>query len=403
MTPRLRRRWRPWAAGALAALAALLPVAAAPARDVAPGVAILEPAPGEPLFGEVELRLAVRQGSSPLAHVDVYLDGLRVGVLERPPWTLVVDVGEGNVEHSIEVIAVDRAGRTGSATLRSGTIAVHEQIEVELRPLFVRVERDGMPVRDLQREDFTVLDDGEPQEIVTFERGDVPFTAVVLLDASTSMQGGRLQTAVEAVAAFARALQPMDEAKLLLFADRVLLETPFANAPSFLTLGLPGVEAGGGTALNDALYLALGRLEPKSGRKVALILSDGVDVESVLSMVAVQRYARRSGVILYWLRLGEDVEGAERTYSAWRDSPAHELEKRLFRETVPESGGRVAEVGRVDAVQAALAEVLQELRDQYVLGYYPSRRHGPDTWHEVRVEVRAPDARVRTHRGYLEP
>jgi VWFA-related protein len=233
----------------------------------------------------------------------------------------------------------------------------------------------------------------------------VPFTAVLLLDASASMVGGRLRTAIDGVEAFARAMQRLDEAKLLLFADRVLVETPFTNAPSFLTLTLPSVEAGGGTALNDALSLALWRLEPKSGRKVALVLSDGIDIESVLSMRLVLEQARRSGVILYWLRLaagGPPADG-QRAHTAWRGAAAHELEQKLLRQAIEESGGRVLDVQRFDGIRAALAAELQELREQYVLGYYPSKVRGRGDWHEVRVEVAGAPARVRAHRGYLEP
>jgi VWFA-related protein len=388
---------------------ALLPVfalslaAAAPRASQPLTVSILAPPAGEPLFGEVEVELAVRPAGARVVRVEVYLDGVRFGVVERPPWRLQIDVGDANVEHLLEVVAVDAAGATASASLESGTIAVHEQIEVALRPLFVRVERDGRPVLDLRREDFTVFDDGDRQQIVTFERGDVPFTAVVLLDASASMQGGQLGTAVDGVTAFARAMQRMDEAKLLLFADHMLLETPFTSAPSFLTLGLPSVVAHGGTALNDALYLALARLAPRSGRKVVLVLSDGVDVESVLPMSEVLTSARRSGVILYWLRLRGGVDDeALRSYTPWRAVDLHEREKRLFREAVAESGGRTYDVERVEQVRQRLAEALQELREQYVLGYYPSVLRGPDSWHQVRVEVAGAPAAVRVHRGYLE-
>jgi Ca-activated chloride channel homolog len=349
--------------------------------------------------------VAVRPAGTRLERVEVYVDGVRAGVITRPPWRLLVDVGDANVAHRLQLLATAVGGATASAELTSGTIAVSEQIDVELRPLFVRVERGGAPVAALGREDFTVFDDGERQQIVTFERGDVPFTAVVLLDASSSMEGGRLLMASDGVLAFARAMQRLDEAKLLLFADRVLVETPFTNAPSFLTLALPEVSAGGGTAVNDALALALGRLEPRRGRKVALLLSDGVDVESVLSMREVLAQARKSGVILYWLRLGDDrdVGRGYRVHTPWRDVDAHEREQRFLRQAIEESGGRVLTVGRVEGIRAALAEVLQELREQYVIGYYPSRLRGSGQWHDVRVEVAVPSVRVRTPRGYTEP
>ena len=386
-----------------ALLCALVFLGAAPRRPFA--VAFQSPMPGEPLFGDVEVAVAVRPAGARLERVEVYVDGVRAGVITKPPWRVVVDVGDANVAHRLQLVATAAGGAVATAELTSGTIAVQEQIDVELRPLFIRVERGGAPVAGLAREAFAVYDDGARQQIVTFERGDVPFTAVVLLDASSSMAGGRLTMASDGVLAFARAMQRLDEAKLLLFSDRVLVETPFTNAPSFLTLALPTIAAGGGTAINDALALGLARLEPRRGRKVALLLSDGVDVESVLSMRDVLEQARRSGVMLYWLRLGEDTGPGRgyRVHTPWRDVEAHELEQRLLRQAIEESGGRVLDVGRVEGIGAALGAVLQELREQYVIGYYPSRLGGSGQWHEVKVEVAGAAARVRTPRGYTEP
>jgi Ca-activated chloride channel family protein len=367
---------------------------------------ILQPPRNMPLFGQVQVEVAVRTAGSPVQRVEVYLDGVRAGVLTRPPWRLAIEVGDDNVPHHLQVVAVDRQGNTASDELRSVAIAVQEAMEVARRPLFVRVERDGRAVRDLGRESFTVFDDGERQELVTFERGDVPFTGVLLLDASLSMRGTRLRTALQGVSAFAAATQRGDESKLLLFADHVLLETPFTHAASFLTLGLPSVTAEGGTALNDALALALARLAPRSGRKVALLLSDGIDVESVLSMRWVLEQVRRSGVILYWLRLpmeGATADPTARVVTPWRDADAQEAEMLLLQQAIAESGGRILQVASVEQVEGALASVLQELREQYVLGYYPSRSRGSGAWHEVRVQVSGAGAQVRAHRGYVEP
>ena len=129
------------------------------------------------------------------------------------------------------------------------------------------------------------------------------------------------------------------------------------------------------------------------------------NIESVLSMREVLAQARKSGVILYWLRLGDDrdVGRGYRVHTPWRDVDAHEREQHFLRQAIEESGGRVLTVGRVEGIRAALAEVLQELREQYVIGYYPSRLRGSGQWHDVRVEVAVPSVRVRTPRGYTEP
>ena len=281
---------------------------------------------------------------------------------------------------------------------------VDMEIDVRLQEVFVNV---GSEAERLSRDDFTILDDGVPQTIVTFEHGDVPFTAVLLLDASLSMQSGRLDTAVGGARSFVHAMNRLDEAKLLLFADRILVETPFTSVPSILTLGLSDVEAQGGTALNDALYLGIKRLDDRLGRKVVVLLSDGVDVESVLPMEMVRDVARRSQAVLYWLRLRRPEEAKDaplqELFTAWRNAEGHRREMDELRAAVLESGGRVDGLDRVEDVPAALALILQELRGQYVLGYSPSVHHGAGAWHKIAVRVRgAPGGRVRVQEGYVE-
>jgi Ca-activated chloride channel family protein len=201
-------------------------------------------------------------------------------------------------------------------------------------------------------------------------------------------------------------MAPADEAKLLLFSDRLLLETPFTSLPSILTLGLSGVEAAGGTALNDALYLALKRLESRSGRKVVVLLSDGVDVDSVLGMDDVRAaLGNTPSALLYWLRLRreEEVSGVNhadiRISTAWRDPNGHRHEIEQLRRAVQASGGRILPLDRVDQVQGALSGLLTELRGQYVLSYYPSRVRTDGAPPKIEVRLRRPGIEIRVHRG----
>lgn len=362
-------------------------------------VQIVSPQPGQPTFGDVEIAAVIRPARTRVAKVEFYVDGVLVASVEKPPFRVVVDVGQDNVEHNFEVVAYAPGGARTSASVRTMPLMVDDQIDVKLREIYVNVSGNSRP---LNREDFTVYDMGVAQEIVTFERGDVPFTAALLVDASSSMAGDRLKRAVGGAESFVRVMNKLDEAKMFLFADRVLLETDFTNVPTVLTLGLSTVEAEGGTALNDAMYLALKRLEPKSGRKVVVLLSDGVDMESVLSMEDVRSIVRSQQVSLYWLRLRrEDDDKGARRYSAWRDDDDHKRELGLLHSTVQESGGRILPIDDVGQVTSALQTILKELRGQYVLGYNPSVFKGAGTWHPI--EVKARDGQVRTLKGYSEP
>jgi Ca-activated chloride channel family protein len=339
--------------------------------------------------------------------VELYFDHLGAGVREAPPYRWTVDAGQENREHHIEVVAWDASGASAAASLTTPALRADMEIEVRLQQLFVNLERNGVPLAGLGREDFKIFDDGAQQQIVTFEHGDIPFTAVLLLDASTSMEKPQLDTAIGGVRSFARAMNRLDEAKLLLFDDHLLLETPFTSVPSILTLGLSDLEAQGGTSLNDTLYVGLKRLDDRLGRKVVVLLSDGVDVESVLAMKTVREVARRSQAVLYWFRLrleGEQENGPLLSvYSTWRDAEGHRREMEELRAAVLESGGRIDTLQSIADVPAALKRLLDELRGQYVLGYAPSVHHGAGAWHEIRLEVKgAPGARVRVQEGYLE-
>jgi VWFA-related protein len=389
-----------------AALFLMILLAVPPIAAALPVVNIVKPAAGESIFGEVEVVVEAWPGGSPIQKVELYFDRLRVAVQDKPPYRFTVDAGQENREHQIEAVVWDAAGGSTTARLTTVPLQVDMKIDVHLQQLFVSVDRGGKPLAGLKRVDFTILDDGVPQPIVTFEQGDVPFTAVLLLDASTSMEKPQLDTAVDGVRSFVRAMSRLDEAKLFVFSDRVLVETPFTNLPSILTLGLNDVESQGGTALDDALYLGLKRLDDRLGRKVAVLLSDGVDIESVVPTATVRAVARRSQTMLYWLRLrppGEDKGPLQAYYTAWRDADGNRRELDELRAAVLESGGHIETLQSVEEVPAVLARILTELRGQYVLGFSPSSHRGPGTWHKIELTLsNAQGAKVRVQEGYVE-
>ncbi|HSS77446.1 MAG TPA: VWA domain-containing protein, partial [Thermoanaerobaculia bacterium] len=272
-------------------LAVLFLLVSFPARAFE--IRIVQPGPGEPILGEVEVRVEVLPPATPVERVEIFLDGVPAGVAERAPFRVLVDAGEDNKEHKLEAVAHGAGGAQARVAITTPRLQTDAEVQVELQQLFVTVHRGGKPVLDLTRDDFTVFDQDVEQPLSTFGRGDAPFTAVLLVDASSSMAGGRLEKALDGARAFFAGMSALDQAKLMLFSDHILLETPFTSIQPVLTLGLRGVKASGGTALNDALYLASKRLETRRGRKIAVLLSDGVDVESVLSIDAARAIARR--------------------------------------------------------------------------------------------------------------
>lgn len=383
------------------ASALLLAAAAAAARLDAAGleVRVLEPAPGAPVFGEVRVAAEVRGGTP--ERVEFWLDGRRAGTVARPPWRLTVDVGQENLPRRLRVVAVGADGNRAHAEILLSAIRVDEAVELQLQQLYVTATGAGGAVLDLGRDDFRVLEKGDAQSLVTFERGDVPLTAVLLIDASTSMRGPPLAAALEGAHAFVAGMQALDEAQLVLFSDQVLHRTPFTGDAGALAAGLEGVEARGGSAIADHLLLALLGLERRQGRRLVVLLSDGVDVESVLSTRELEPVIGRTTALLYWIRLRDEPDDA-RHRSLWRSFEEHAAELAGLDRMVEASGGRTISIERVEDAPAAFRSILDELRRQFVLGWYPSGLRHDGSWREIRVDVARRGVEARSRAGYFD-
>jgi VWFA-related protein len=386
----------------LAALA--LVAAAATAQEPPLAVRIVKPTAGIPVYGEVEVAAEV-SGAEAVAGVDFTVDGRAVASLARPPFRAVVHVGQDNLAHRFEVSVRGAAGGRATAALTTPAIHVDEEVDVTLQQVFVTVTRDGAPVDDLTIADFEVRDEGVAQRLLTFARGDLPFTAVLLVDASASMRGDKLAAALAGARAFAGGMQPLDEAKLVVFSDRLRSASPFTSFADVLTAGLQRVAAKGGTAIADMLFLAAGRIEERAGRGAIVLLSDGVDTHSALPLRLVAPEVRRSRALVYFLDTsGVDAagrSGGEPT-SPWRDRRGYRDDAELLARLVDGSGGRWLRIASLDEVPTAFAQVVAELRSHYVLGYEPPARRGDGSWRRQRVEVSRPGVDVRCADGYVD-
>ena len=383
---------------------AVSPVAAQPPADNdTPEIQVLinEPSSLEFVFGRVDVEAEVYSDREIIA-VELFVDGRPAGKRAAPPYRFQVNVGEENLEHRFEVVATDATGATGRSRITTPAIEINEEYAVELQQLYVTVERAGDRVLDLGKADFRIFDDGKEEALVTFARGDVPLAAALLVDSSASMAGERLQAGLEGVEAFASGMKELDEVTLMLFSDQLLHSTPFTNdAGALLDPLAGGFEASGNTAINDHLYLALMRLDERQGRRVVVLFTDGADLHSVLSMEDVLWKARRSQALVYWLRY-DDGSAHKGFATAWRDGDSNEQELLWLEETVEQSGGRILEIDTVGEIAPAFAEIMSELREQYVLGYYPTTNKNDGGWHEVAVRVKRSGLKVRTRGGYVD-
>ena len=381
----------------LAFLLALTVAGEAAAIDVF----VRSPRDNQVVFGPVPVEVEVLS-TEPVIEVEVRLDGEVVARLTEPPYNVLVDVGEENRSRTFEITATDAGGETATRTIITGKIEVNLSLDLDLQQLYVTVTRGGARVLDLERDQFLISDDGLPQKIVTFERGDVPLTAVVLVDSSLSMRGANLRAALAGARTFVANMRELDEAKVIVFSDRMLATTPFTSDPEVVGSIVEGVEAAGGTAVNDHLFMALKELDDRQGRQVVILLTDGLDIESVLDMKDVAWKAGRMPTLIYWIR-PRDASNPRSSYtSVWRDPDSHRLELDTLVKVVVSSGGRIVEIAEIAEASSAFRGILDELREQYVLGYYSNNNEHDGSWHEVRVRVRSGGVRIRTRGGYFD-
>ncbi|MDH3255214.1 MAG: VWA domain-containing protein, partial [Acidobacteriota bacterium] len=338
--------------------------------DIAAAIEVFVHAPKERqvIFGEVDVEAEVLSTAAIMA-VEIRLDGELVARLTEPPYRTRVDVGQENRRHVFEITATDSAGGQVTRTLVTGMVEVDSEVDLELQQLYVTVTRGGKRVLDLERRQFSVFDEGRLQKMVTFERGDVPLTAVLLIDSSLSMEGKALAAALSGARTFIENMEALDEAKVMVFSDRLLATTPFTGEPSEVSAVMESVTPGGSTTINDHLFLALKALDARQGRRVIVLLSDGLDVDSVLSMSDVEWKTGRVPSAIYWIRPKAGIDLDRSHSSVWRYAAMQRQEIDALERAVASSGGSVHAIEKITDSAEAFREILRELREQYVIGY----------------------------------
>jgi len=263
----------------------------------------------------------------------------------------------------------------------AGMVAAQEltlHVDVKLVNLFVNVtDRNGAIVGGLAREDFAIAEDGRPQEIAVFERqSELPLNLTLAIDTSGSVHKDMAEE-TDAARRFAHALlRPQDQMSLLQFATEVRELTPFTNKLSQIDRGLGQLRGDFATALYDAIYLGAERLGGRQGRKVLVLVSDGGDTASEATYATALEQALRNEVMIYSI-IDVPIEA-----SAGRDLGGEHALITLAEQT----GGKSFYVSS-GGLDKAFAQVSDDLRTQYLLGYYPKNQEPGKTFHRVQVTV----------------
>lgn len=253
-------------------------------------------------------------------------------------------------------------------------------------------DTDGRLVTDLPRDRFEVFEDGLPQDVTQFTRERVPVSLGILVDASDSMYGRRIQEARDAIGHFvADLLAPEDEFSLVTFNhhQQVLTEwTDDRTAPSRL---LGPVRPWGSTAIYDAIMAALPLAESRHRQRAALlVVSDGADTASDTQLRDLRSALRRTDLFIY--AIGIDSAGRRPINAA--------VNPMTLAQITDQSGGRTRIVHDTSEVSDALEQIATELNSQYLIGFGSTRP--PDgRFHSIRVHVKGGEYKVRARNGYV--
>lgn len=272
--------------------------------------------------------------------------------------------------------AKDKARQTDSQ--------IRVQVDLVLVPVTV-MDPFGRLITGLEKENFRVLEDGVPQEILHISREDTPISAGVIFDISGSMSV-QIDLAQVAATQFLKDANPQDEIFLVTFNDRVREVMGFTTKVQGLQRNVMFTQAKGSTALLDAIYLGLSMIrEARNPRRALLVISDGEDNHSRYSERDIENALREADVQFY--SLGSSPAGS------WLMSKLSE-----------QTGGRLF---GLFGVQNTLEQIWTELRNQYVLAYRSSNRAPDGKWRKIRLDLRAPRGlpplQVFARRGYYAP
>jgi VWFA-related protein len=246
----------------------------------------------------------------------------------------------------------------------------------------VLVTQNGHPIRGLRAADFELRDEGVLQKIALADVDKIPLNLVLVLDSSASLAGQPMNYLRSAATGLLRALSSADRAALVSFNEAVAIRAEPSTDRAPLLTELEALEARGTTSLIDGVAAGLALSDPRAGRVLTVVFSDGVDTSSWLDSATVLRAAERADAVVYGV--------------------ATEVSRRdpFLPKLTAATGGRVLEIPALDGASNAFAAVLDEFRTRYILAYTPTNVPAAG-WHQIEVRVKGRRVSVDARRGYF--
>ncbi len=373
------------------ALALLVVVAFPGAREQELTIRIVSPGPDTYLSGPVLLKAIIEPPprAKEAGRVMFYADGRLVCTLTDTariecPW----DAGADVKEHLVRVVADLTGGGRIVAATRTKALDLAESVRVDVVQVTAVVNDGNRFVKGLARDQFRLLEDGVPQTISHFSNEGSPLEIVVAVDVSQSM-APHMPQLKNAVRRFLAALGPKDQVTLAAFNDNLFTLARRETRAADRSRAVDRLAPWGGTALFDVIVRGVQLLSKQPGRRVLVVFSDGDDRTSHATINNVEAAMRSSDSTLFMVALGRGAREAQLRSGIQR--------------LITLSGGRGLFVERSDKLEDAFADIVEELSNQYLIGYQSTNVRRDGAWREIEIDLPGVGHRVRARQGYRAP
>jgi Ca-activated chloride channel homolog len=292
--------------------------------------------------------------------------------------------------------AKDPAVKEAEANLKNHTKPV--QVDVNLVLVNVTVTDDwNRIVTGLEKENFSVLEGSEVQEVKHFSSEDAPISLGVIFDMSGSMND-KIMKAREAVIEFFKTANPQDEFFMITFNDRPQLRADFTKSVEEIQGKLVYTVPQGSTALLDAIYMGVSKMkDARNSKKALLIISDGGDNHSRYTENEIKAMVKEADVQIYSIGI----------FSLQPYQPEEVAGPALLTEISQVTGGRLFTISNPNELADVATKIGIELRNQYVLGYRPNNKNKDGHWRKIKVKLNPPKGlphlNVYARAGYYAP
>ncbi len=346
---------------------------------------IVSPGQNAYVSGPTLLRVLVEPPGA-ASSVVFFVDGRLACTIVLPPFECEWDFGPKVGDHQVRVVANPVAGgKRLVQTVRTRGLDYSEHVDVDVVQVTITVtDGRGHFIKGLPESSFHVFEDDRPQKISHFDSEDLPLDLAVVVDISGSMAPA-MPKLKKAVKEFLGAVPPRHQVTLIGFNENIFALTRKTTDPAERMKAVDRLASWGATALYDVILRSLEILGRQAGRKAIIVFTDGEDQGSHATIADVERRLQTSDVSLYMIGQGKGVT-------------LESLKKIMQRLSTP-TGGRAFFTESIDTLHVAFDDLLDELSNQYLLGYPPNHLRRDDTFHRIKVQVDGHQD-VRARQGY---